>query len=1026
MHYKYTLLFLILFLKSFAQRPVLQHYGVEDGLAGSCVYRALQDSKGFMWLLTDKGLSRFDGSRFQNFNMADGMPQNDVFLAGEDRHQRLWLYAYNDIFCYYDLNNNHFYTIPNPINVPKSGFIDRFFDTDTGMLVYANNSNIYKIDKKQHVSLLRNGGNVRGIDLQKGLTIQRQYPMIMGEPIAYYKNKPSDTLAYLLYGQDMPSKIIIYQRKLYSHPNQIALADSVLFLINGDWLDCYYKNKYIRKPLTEVARRYTATQIGNRIYVVGSNTRFAFVTTPNDCFIVDEHLNRQTAYDFINQLDVNIVNADKDGNLWICTKENGVYILQKEVPKITRAAQPIHTSIRSIVKDAKGNLIMGNKSGEIYVLYKDKMRKINFDAPINVPIKNLKLLPNGRLCVAWKDYGFTILSQQQLYADQTIQTRVFSQYMDNWANVSTKGKLPIINCYGFINVAIGPNNSIVLVSQRQTRLIKDSVHYWVSKVLEPSHRTKAALTDRQGNIWIGKSSGLCCLKIPPSVNSTSVWTLDSLPALKRQYPILNQPLIKLAHDRQSRLWIATGVGLNMLKTDKPTDLMTLQSIPELATDIVGQIYIGSNDKLWIATNKGIATLDISADDPLQYKFQRLNISPWLPSLEINDLLADSLNLYVATPKGLTVIALKDVFKPKKTDRQMPLVITSVKINKQDTTLQNNYQLAYFQNTIDISFVAINYQSIKDIRYQYRLLTPLSKDTFWHDVSDFHKEFAYLEPETYQFYVRATNITDNSSATQHLVFRIELPFWRKAWFLVSMVLLMSVGTFIVYKGRIKIIKTQEAAKTAVNKRFAELELKALQAQMNPHFIFNALTAIQSFILRNDTQTANTYLTQFSKLMRQSLESSRRKFIPLQDEITMLNNYISLEQARFKDKFDFNCVVGANVDLGAEIPSMLLQPFIENAINHGILYKKGHGQLTLTFRKDGETLQCIIEDDGVGRKEAAKMQAQSLKPHISRATQIMDERVLILQQVEDVCVSILIVDKTDSQNNSLGTKVILSIT
>ena len=212
---------------------------------------------------------------------------------------------------------------------------------------------------------------------------------------------------------------------------------------------------------------------------------------------------------------------------------------------------------------------------------------------------------------------------------------------------------------------------------------------------------------------------------------------------------------------------------------------------------------------------------------------------------------------------------------------------------------------------------------------------------------------------------------------------------------------------------------------MNKRFGDLELKALQAQMNPHFIFNALTAVQSFILNKDTHAANSYLTKFSTLMRQSLESSRRKFISLQDEMDMLNNYIALEQVRFGDKFDFECVVGANVDVGTEIPSMLLQPFIENAINHGILYKEGRGHLTLTFLKDNEALQCIIDDNGVGRKEAARRQALSLQPHISRATQIMQERVVMLQELEDVRVRILIIDKIDEQKNNSGTKVVITI-
>ena len=106
-------------LQSFAQLPVLQHYGVDDGLAGSSVHRAFQDSKGFMWLMTNRGLSRFDGSRFQNFTMADGLPQNDIFSMGEDRHQRLWIYTSNNNFCYYDMKNNRFHTIQNLTNTSK-------------------------------------------------------------------------------------------------------------------------------------------------------------------------------------------------------------------------------------------------------------------------------------------------------------------------------------------------------------------------------------------------------------------------------------------------------------------------------------------------------------------------------------------------------------------------------------------------------------------------------------------------------------------------------------------------------------------------------------------------------------------------------------------------------------------------------------------------------------------------------------------------------------------------------------------
>ena len=729
-------------------------------------------------------------------------------------------------------------------------------------------------------------------------------------------------------------------------------------------------------------------------------------------------------YNFVNALNINGINADKDGNFWICTKENGVFVLEKEIPKTTPTATILTTaSIKSIVKDARGNLIIGNSAGDIYVWSQGVSRKIMLDTPVKFSIKTLTALSDGRVFVVWKDFGFTVLSSKQIYDNKTILT----QTIDLKAyplKVSAKKKLPIIAYSPFKNVGISAKDDIMLAGYNGINILKDSADYWVTTELERSAINHAVVKDLNKNIWIGKSSGLWCLKTSEQ-GKRDPSVLDTLNALKKQFPVLNQAIFQLAHDNKSRLWIATGVGLNMLKTDKPTNQTTLQSIPELAYDIVEKIFIDKNNKLWLLTNKGISTLEIRTEMPFQCVFQRLNVQSFLPSQELTDLLADSAHLYVSTHKGLIVIDLKQLLTPTKNDKKLPLAITSIKINKRDTVMQSNYQLSYFQNTIDISFVAINYQGVKNIRYDYQMLTPLSKDTIWHEVTDFHTEFAYLEVGTYHFYVRATNQTDNTNAVEHLVFQIDAPFWRKPWFLILASVLILASILIYYNWRIDKIKTEEAAKTALNKQFADLELKALQAQMNPHFIFNALTAIQSFILNKDTYAANNYLTKFSQLMRQSLEASRRKFIPLQDEIDMLNNYVSLEQLRFPDKFDFNCSIGANVDVGTEIPSMLLQPFVENAINHGILYKKGRGLMSLTFQKDGESLKCIIEDDGVGRKEVALKQAQAYKPHISRATQITQERAVILQEVDDVHISILIVDKKDAENNSLGTRVVVTI-
>lgn len=1013
-------LFYFVLIKCPAQIPVMQHYGVNEGLPGSYVYRALQDSRGFIWLLTNRGLSRFDGTRFHNFTMADGLPQNDIFSVGEDKHQRLWIYNYNNSFCYFDQKNNRFHSIPNNTNSSKVGYINYLFETDTGMIAYTSANVIYKIDAYEQVTVLRNGWNP---NLARDFPVQRQYPMLTGERILYHKNQDSDKYATLLSGNDMPTKIEFKQDSLYFH--QTALADSAFYFIAGDYLQCYYKNNHKRKLLNQLS-----PGIGSEftyISVVGGNTRYAFVHTNTDCFLVDENLNRLQPFDFINKFEVNVVNADRDGNFWICTKEDGVYFLEKEVSKTLLVTQRTTTAVKAIVKDVFGNIIFGNNLGEVQVLSKGVLHKINFDRRINFPIQTIKILSEGRMLIQWRNSFFAVLSPEQIYSDKTIKTKTyeFSIGLGSRMKINPKDDLTLIDYPPLKSIGIGNENEIYLAAFTEIHVLKDSANYRVATELGKTPINNCVNADGYGNIWIGTSCGVLEFK---SIQQTTFhkFVMDSLSLLKKKYPILTQPIYNVVADRKSNLWITPDLGLYTLQINKLNEQPLLSSIKELSADIVEHIFIDKKNKLWIASNKGIATIEINSENSFQYKFQRLSTNEWLPSHEITALLADSINLYVGTTRGLTIVDLKQLSQPKDSVKQLPLLITGVKINKSDTVLQRIYNLSYNQNTIDISFVALGFQSSKRIFYQYRMSKKGDTDTTWHDVLDLHQEFAYLAPETYYFFLRAKNLNESiSTMPEPLVFNIDLPVWRKTWF-ITLVSMFGILSLLVFNGwRIGKIEKEAERKTAMNRRLAQLELKGLQAQMNPHFIFNALTAIQSFILNKDTHVANDYLTKFSKLMRQFLESSRTKFIPLQDEIDLLKNYVSLEQVRFTHKFDFECTVGANVDTGSEIPSMLLQPFLENAINHGILYKKGFGHLSIDFQKLGKGIVCSINDDGVGRVAAAVMQTQSLKPHRSLATQIMQERVKVLQQVEEVSIAIEVIDKIDALNNSTGTKVIITI-
>jgi len=202
----------------------------------------------------------------------------------------------------------------------------------------------------------------------------------------------------------------------------------------------------------------------------------------------------------------------------------------------------------------------------------------------------------------------------------------------------------------------------------------------------------------------------------------------------------------------------------------------------------------------------------------------------------------------------------------------------------------------------------------------------------------------------------------------------------------------------------------------------LALKSLRSQMNPHFIFNALNSVNSFIAQNDERTANRYLTDFSKLMRHVLNNSEKDFIPLEKEIELLKLYLQLEHSRFEDKFDFKINVDEKIHLNEfQIPPMLLQPYVENAVWHGLRYKKTKGNLLIDFKqKDNETIQIIISDDGIGRAKSKELKTQNQKKQQSKGMGNIKKRIKILNEMYNDKVDVFIEDLTDDKT---GTKVVL---
>jgi len=239
--------------------------------------------------------------------------------------------------------------------------------------------------------------------------------------------------------------------------------------------------------------------------------------------------------------------------------------------------------------------------------------------------------------------------------------------------------------------------------------------------------------------------------------------------------------------------------------------------------------------------------------------------------------------------------------------------------------------------------------------------------------------------------------------------------RQKWVIYSLILLIlltGLAAFFFYRSN----RQQKLANNL-------LALKSLRSQMNPHFIFNALNSVNSYIAKNDERSANRYLSDFSALMRSVLENSEEDFIPLSKEVELIKLYLKLEQARFPDKFDYTLEIDPGVDLSKfEIPPMLLQPYVENAVWHGLRYKEEKGQLTVRVEKESDHLQLIIEDNGIGRKQSAKLKTRHQSDQKSTAMNNIRDRIEILNKMGQYRYEIRV---TDLEKDGTGTRVMVSL-
>ncbi len=328
-----------------------------------------------------------------------------------------------------------------------------------------------------------------------------------------------------------------------------------------------------------------------------------------------------------------------------------------------------------------------------------------------------------------------------------------------------------------------------------------------------------------------------------------------------------------------------------------------------------------------------------------------------------------------------------------------------------------------QNNLEFNFKALSIISLGNIEYSYRLLP---SENAWNRTKDLDVTYTSLSANDYSFEVFATDAFGNKSKVERLSLTIRPSLFESIPFYIFASLFLIGLISVFYRFRLRRMQRDEMQKTLMNQRIAQYELQALRAQMNPHFIFNVLSSIQNAIRNQDVETADNYLYNFASLIRKFLDFSEKRYLVLKEEIDLIKLYTDIENLRFNPRMDIRFEIDEELDIeNTFIPSMLLQPLVENAINHGLFYKKSDRKLTLSFKNIEQGLKIIILDNGVGRDQSNKNKKRRATNHTSKASLNIRSRIEILNQSKEVKIEYSIDDLKDQNNEAKGTRVNLLI-
>jgi hypothetical protein len=712
---------------------------------------------------------------------------------------------------------------------------------------------------------------------------------------------------------------------------------------------------------------------------------------------------------------------DRDQKVWACS-ENSLMVFDpfNEVIGLIRNTQMnlvsgFNNDIRNFAADEKGNLWLATNNGITY--WDLQTNKLTSMFAVEGATDRMNH-PSVR-GIAYDGHNVIIGQTNRgiwLYNPATKKYRSPS-FEPGPKDTTTKTKLE----KDFIDQLYRLYNGNYFISARDGAYLLEKKSYQIRQIDFPGSNDNLNFSyeDNLKQVWIGSINGIHCL------DSNLVYKFSVKDGI-------GSGVKRCILQWSTNQYLVGAKGLYAVTIS--ADNTTSKTVNHFFDDIyVHSIYRDSSDRLWLATDHGLYryTNETGLVETFDY-FDNIQGDFYNGNSQYSN--KDGM-LFLGGTNGINYFH-PDKIKARKDSLQVSLM--KVTVNQDDSLYFNRAALLSLrsqQNSIEIEFIAPYYGNTNRIQYRYQLegLTQA-----WHNVGHTNMvRFTSLSPGQYKFRIAASmNGIAWYESDESLSFDIAFPIWQTWWFISLFIAVIAVSIFLLLKRRIRIVRQQETERRqnevkliTMNRDLAASQLTALRAQMNPHFIFNALNSIQRYILKGDVDQANKYLSKFSRLQREVLNNSSQDFINLQKEIDILELYLQLEQLRFDDRFEYSISVDQQIDpTEIKIPPMILQPFVENAIWHGLMPRTGLKKVGIRFfLHNDETLHCTIDDNGIGRTASAQLKNNhdNSTQHQSKGLSLVHRRLNILEQLYQHPYQVKVTDITDSSGTVEGTEVNLSL-